>query len=168
MLFNHESLVDQAPVIIRQNGEVDVLPIKEVVPIREDGPRYQSVELHKDLEIWDGDRFVRVLGGSAYKHRPVVDNKGVRRLEARRHWHPRGSCSTGPASRRCHSARHRRAYFARYQRAYFDQRRQAFRRSCLCADSPRPRAGPGGPSWMGIRGSLRCSLADHRKQGPER
>ena len=35
------------------------------------------------LEVWDGNEFVQVLGGTAYKHRPVVDNKAVRRVEAR-------------------------------------------------------------------------------------
>ncbi|HEY1977476.1 MAG TPA: GDP-mannose 4,6-dehydratase [Candidatus Baltobacteraceae bacterium] len=83
MLFNHESLVGQAPVIIRRNGEIDVLPIKEVVPVQPNGSVYQSFGPEPGLEVWDGERFVDVLGSTAYKHRPVVDNKGVRRIEAR-------------------------------------------------------------------------------------
>lgn len=83
MLFNHESLVGQAPVIVRRNGEIDIVPIKEVVPVRRDGTAYQSFDMKPGLEIWDGERFVAVLGCTAYKHRPVVDNKGVRRIEAR-------------------------------------------------------------------------------------
>jgi TolB-like protein len=79
---------------------------------------------------------------------------------ARRRWHRRASRSAGRGSRRCH--------FARFLRAYFARCRRVFRRSCPCADSPRPRADPGGRSWMGIRGSSRCSFADRWKQAPER
>ncbi len=83
MLFNHESLVGQTPVIVRRAGVLDVLPIAELIPVRTEGPNYQRFELGADLEIWDGERFVPILAATAYKHRPQVDNKGVRRVEAR-------------------------------------------------------------------------------------
>lgn len=56
-------------------------------------------------------------------------------------------------------------HFARYLQAYFVRVHRAFRRSCPCSGSPRPRAAPGGPSWMGIRGSLR--FAPHADQGKQ-
>jgi GDPmannose 4,6-dehydratase len=81
--FNHESVVYQTPVIVRRAGEVDVLPIGELIPARSDGPSYQRFDVGSNLEIWDGDCFVRVSGATAYRHRPQVDNKGARRIEAR-------------------------------------------------------------------------------------
>ncbi len=81
ILFNHESVPADTPIIIRRDDLVDIVPIGELVRVRENGPRYQDVVIN-DVEVWDGRDFVRVLGGSAYKHRPVVENKGVRRIEA--------------------------------------------------------------------------------------
>lgn len=83
ILFNHESVPATTPVILRRKGVVDVVPIGDVVRIRPKGPVVQRFDVADDTEVWDGERFVRVLGATAYKHRPVVDNKGVRRVEAR-------------------------------------------------------------------------------------
>jgi GDPmannose 4,6-dehydratase len=83
MLFNHESIPANTPIIVRRGNVVDVLPIGEVLHVREKGANVQRFDVGDDLEVWDGFQFVRVLGGTAYKHRPVVDNKAVRRVEAR-------------------------------------------------------------------------------------
>jgi GDPmannose 4,6-dehydratase len=82
ILFNHESVPFDTPIIVRRAGVVDVLPIGEVVEINPNGAGYQQCTM-SELEVWDGSDFVRVLGASAYKHRPAVDNKRVRRVEAR-------------------------------------------------------------------------------------
>jgi GDPmannose 4,6-dehydratase len=82
MLFNHESVPANTPVIISRDGLVDIVPIGDVLHVREKGANVQRFET-PDLDVWDGERFVRVVGGTAYRHRPVVDNKGVRRVEAR-------------------------------------------------------------------------------------
>jgi GDPmannose 4,6-dehydratase len=81
--FNHECLVYQAPVIVRRNGVVDVLPIGELISVREKGPNVQRIDLGDTLEVWDGASFVKVLGATANRHRPRVENKGIRRVEAR-------------------------------------------------------------------------------------
>lgn len=83
ILFNHESIPANTPVIVRRSGVVDVLPIGELVDVKNHRGSLQRFEMEDDLEVWDGERFVRVLGVTAYEHRPVVDNKGVRRVEAR-------------------------------------------------------------------------------------
>jgi GDPmannose 4,6-dehydratase len=82
ILFNHESVPNNTPIIVRHGNLVDIIPIDELIRVREKGPNYQDVALN-GVEVWDGDNFVKVLGGSAYRHRPVVDNKGVRRIEVR-------------------------------------------------------------------------------------
>ncbi len=82
ILFNHESVTKQTPVIVRRGNVVDVVPIGEIVRVREKGPNHQRFDFD-GLEVWDGSEFVRVLGATAYRHRPAIDNKGVRRVEAR-------------------------------------------------------------------------------------
>lgn len=81
--FNHESVPPETPLIVRRANIVDVVPIGELLPVREKGATIQKFDFDEPLEVWDGERFVSVLGGTAYKHRPVVENKGVRRVEAR-------------------------------------------------------------------------------------
>jgi GDPmannose 4,6-dehydratase len=81
-IFNHESLTGKTPLIVKQGNLVDVVPIEQLASVREKGPIVQEVII-SDCEVWDGHDFVRVSGGTAYRHRPVVDNKGVRRVEAR-------------------------------------------------------------------------------------
>jgi len=82
ILFNHESVPANTPVIVRRRGLVDVLPIGEVLRARTKGPAMQRFATD-GLEVWDGDRFVRVLAGTAYHHAPLKKNKDVRRIEAR-------------------------------------------------------------------------------------
>lgn len=81
--FNHESVTPQTPIIIRRDGVVDVVPIGELLRVREKGASVQKFDLGEGVDVWDGERFVRILGGTAYLHRPVVANKGVRRIETR-------------------------------------------------------------------------------------
>nr|MDQ2681602.1 GDP-mannose 4,6-dehydratase [Candidatus Eremiobacteraeota bacterium] len=83
ILFNHESVPNNTPVIVRERGLIDIKPIGEIIRVRPKGATMQRFDFNDVLEVWDGERFVRVLGGTAYKHRPVVANKGVRRVEAR-------------------------------------------------------------------------------------
>ena len=82
ILFNHESVPANTPVIVRENCLVDIKPIGEILRVREKGPNVQRFEAY-GLEVWDGDDFAFVQGGTAYRHRPRVDNKGVARIEAR-------------------------------------------------------------------------------------
>ncbi|HVA26737.1 MAG TPA: GDP-mannose 4,6-dehydratase [Candidatus Baltobacteraceae bacterium] len=82
ILFNHESVPANTPIIVKRGNVVNVEQIGDVMHVREKGSNVQRFDLD-DLQVWDGTAFVRVLGGTAYRHRPVVDNKGVRRVEAR-------------------------------------------------------------------------------------
>jgi GDPmannose 4,6-dehydratase len=81
--FNHESVPADVPVIVRRDGIVDIVAIGDLLRVRQNGASYQTFDVGAGLEVWDGERFVGVSGGSAYRHRPNVDNKGVRRVEAR-------------------------------------------------------------------------------------
>jgi GDPmannose 4,6-dehydratase len=82
ILFNHESIPWNTPVIVREDELVDVKMIGEILRVQTGGSRVQRFET-PGLDVWDGENFVAVLGGTAYQHRPVVDNKHVARIEAR-------------------------------------------------------------------------------------
>jgi GDPmannose 4,6-dehydratase len=82
ILFNHECVPHDTPVVVRENGLVDIMLIGDVLRVREAGPNVQRFET-RGIEVWDGETFVPILGGTAQRHRPVVDNKGVARIEAR-------------------------------------------------------------------------------------
>ncbi|MGA8575364.1 MAG: GDP-mannose 4,6-dehydratase [Candidatus Cybelea sp.] len=81
--FNHESVSHSTPVMIRRNGIIDIVEIGDLLRVREKGANVQNFDLGEALEVWDGAAFVRARYGTAYRHRPSVDNKGVRRIEAR-------------------------------------------------------------------------------------
>jgi GDPmannose 4,6-dehydratase len=66
ILFNHECVTAETPIIFRQNGWVDIAEIQELVPHRTDprhGGKYQTTP--DSLEIWDGDRWSRVTCATA-------------------------------------------------------------------------------------------------------
>ncbi len=86
ILFNHECVTAETPVIIRQNGLIDIVPIEDVVPHRTDShttPRYTS-KPDDDLEVWDVQGWAKVTCMTAtwngYEKKP---NKVVHRIAAR-------------------------------------------------------------------------------------
>jgi GDPmannose 4,6-dehydratase len=69
ILFNHESVPAETPVVIRQWGYIDICPIGALAPHPSEGESGAQVSYPGgDLEIWDGDRFVRCLARTAYWH----------------------------------------------------------------------------------------------------
>jgi GDPmannose 4,6-dehydratase len=66
ILFNHESVPGEMPVVVRRHGFVDILPIAEVVP---HGPRRRGATSHTSAgggwEVWDGERWVACTARSA-------------------------------------------------------------------------------------------------------
>jgi GDPmannose 4,6-dehydratase len=66
ILFNHECVTAETPVVFRRKGVVDVMEIQHLVPHRTSprhGLKYQSVP--KDLEIWDGIGWTRATCATA-------------------------------------------------------------------------------------------------------
>jgi len=66
ILFNHECVTFDTPIIYKKNGFIDIKPIGELVPHREDpkhGKKYQT-EM-KDLKIWDGTNWTDVTLATA-------------------------------------------------------------------------------------------------------
>jgi GDPmannose 4,6-dehydratase len=61
ILFNHECITEETPVMIRKNGIIDIKEIQDVVTHRqnpEKGKKYQTIP--KNLEVWDGTNWTKV------------------------------------------------------------------------------------------------------------
>lgn len=88
ILFNHECVTGETPVIIRKNGLIDILPIEDIVPHRTDsqsGSRYTTDLAPEDrFEVWDANGWTEVTCMTATwngsKRKP---NKVVHRIAAR-------------------------------------------------------------------------------------
>lgn len=62
ILFNHECITAQTPIMIKRNDLIDIIAVEEIVPHRENprhGIKYSTIS-NGDLEIWDGDKWTRV------------------------------------------------------------------------------------------------------------
>jgi len=85
ILFNHECVTAGTPIIIKQENLIDIVPIEEVVPHRENpekGKRY--VTLNCDLEIWNGDKWTRVKSMTAtWNKSNSREDKKVKRIVCR-------------------------------------------------------------------------------------
>jgi GDPmannose 4,6-dehydratase len=67
--FNHESVPGSTPVIVRDHGLVDILPIEELVPHDPDPESGRSHTIEGgELEVWDGEQFVGCTARSANWH----------------------------------------------------------------------------------------------------
>ncbi len=86
ILFNHECLTAQTPVIIKKNGLLDVVAIEEIVPHRENprhGIKYTTVA-DKELEVWDGGSWTRIKTLTAtWNEAGSKNDKKVKRVISR-------------------------------------------------------------------------------------
>ncbi len=82
ILFNHECVTAETPVMVRREGLVDIVPVEEVVPHRTDprhGTKY-TTEPSEPLEVWDRNRWTKVTCMTATFNR---GQKEVVRVAAR-------------------------------------------------------------------------------------
>ncbi len=68
ILFNHECIASDAPLIVRSNGVVNVVTPEELVPLRHKGTNIQFFET-PHLEIWDGKSWTPIKGITATRRR---------------------------------------------------------------------------------------------------
>jgi GDPmannose 4,6-dehydratase len=69
ILFNHECVHAQLPLIVRENGVLAVKTPADLVALRSKGPSLQTFEPGGLLEIWDGDDWTMVRGITATRRR---------------------------------------------------------------------------------------------------
>ncbi len=86
IMFNHECVTANTPVLIRRNGMIDFVEIADIVPHRTDprhGLRYTTIPT-EETEVWDGGRWTRITAMTANWNDPGKPNgKRVRRICAR-------------------------------------------------------------------------------------
>jgi GDPmannose 4,6-dehydratase len=82
LLFNHESVMSNTPLISRTRGLVDVTTPAELVPLRPRGPAVQTFT-PDGVEIWDGEEWVEVRAVTATHRRLKEPDHRPLSVEAR-------------------------------------------------------------------------------------
>jgi GDPmannose 4,6-dehydratase len=70
ILFNHESVCSNTPLLIRDDGMIAVKAAADLVPVLKHGGAVQNFLPRSFLEIWDGDRWTPVTAITATRRRP--------------------------------------------------------------------------------------------------
>jgi GDPmannose 4,6-dehydratase len=83
ILFNHECINSQVPLIIRDNGVVAVKTPADLVPVIHKGRSVQSFEPKGLFEIWDGTEFTPVVAITATRRRRSDPDHRILSIEAR-------------------------------------------------------------------------------------
>ncbi len=83
ILFNHECLHAQVPLMVRENGVQAVRTPADLVPLRGKGPSVQSFEPEGLLEVWDGEDWTPVRAITATRRRASDPDHRMLRIEAR-------------------------------------------------------------------------------------
>jgi GDPmannose 4,6-dehydratase len=69
ILFNHESVVSSCPLLVRDDGIIDVKTPAEIVPLLPSGGPAQNFLPKTDLEVWDGTDWTPVTTITATRRR---------------------------------------------------------------------------------------------------
>ncbi len=83
ILFNHECLHAQLPLVVRENGVQAVRTPADLVPLRHKGPSVQSFEPDGLLEVWDGEDWTPVRAITATRRRARDPDHRLVSIQAR-------------------------------------------------------------------------------------
>jgi GDPmannose 4,6-dehydratase len=83
ILFNHECLRANLPLIVREDGVVGVKTPQDLVPLVGKGPSTQSFTPSRLLEVWDGEDFTPVRAITATRRRASDPDHRLLAIEAR-------------------------------------------------------------------------------------
>lgn len=79
--FNHECLSSNTPIIVKIKGIVDVVSIKDLIPLRKKGANIQTFDM-SGVEIWDGNQWTELKTITATKYKGE-DGKKLISVQAR-------------------------------------------------------------------------------------
>jgi GDPmannose 4,6-dehydratase len=67
ILFNHESILKNAPVIIKDGNDlINIVPIEDM--FRTDSHKHEGLlDKYCGLSVWDGEKWTKILGGHCYQ-----------------------------------------------------------------------------------------------------
>lgn len=77
ILFNHECVALDTPLVIRTPQGVDVVTAEELITLRRKGPNVQHFQ-PPDVEVWDGSSWTRICGATATRRRDERDHTLLR------------------------------------------------------------------------------------------
>jgi GDPmannose 4,6-dehydratase len=83
ILFNHECLSAQVPLLVRHNGFVKVVTPPDLVPLVGTGADVQSFTPERLMEIWDGDNWTDITAITATRRRRTDPDHRLLSIEAR-------------------------------------------------------------------------------------
>ncbi|EDN67590.1 NAD-dependent epimerase/dehydratase [Beggiatoa sp. PS] len=82
ILFNHECIASNTPLLVRTNNIVNVASPEELVPLQRKGPNIQFFET-PHLSIWDGQCWTLITGITATKRRKNDTEHTLLSIQAR-------------------------------------------------------------------------------------
>jgi GDPmannose 4,6-dehydratase len=83
ILFNHESISASTPLLIRDDGLIDVKTPADLVPLLRKGRSVQSFLPKSFLEVWDGERWTPVTAITATRRRTSDPDHRLLSIQAR-------------------------------------------------------------------------------------
>ena len=83
ILFNHECLSESTPLLIRDDGIIDVKTPAEIVPLLRHRGSVQSFLPKSFLEVWDGEQWTPITAITATRRRPSDPDHELLSIEAR-------------------------------------------------------------------------------------
>ena len=83
ILFNHECLLETTPLLIRDDGLIDVKTPADIVPLLRRGGSVQNFLPKSFLEVWDGEGWTPVTAITATRRRPSDPDHQLLSIEAR-------------------------------------------------------------------------------------
>jgi GDPmannose 4,6-dehydratase len=83
ILFNHECVAAQTPLMIRRDGAMAVEAAADLMPLRSKGPSVQTFLPDHVLEVWDGDDWTEVRAVTATRRRRLDPDHRLISIEAR-------------------------------------------------------------------------------------
>jgi GDPmannose 4,6-dehydratase len=82
ILFNHECITENTPLLVRHNGVLDVATARTLVPLRRKGTNVQHFE-PTALEVWDGRQWTPINAITATKRRKADKDHRLLSVQAR-------------------------------------------------------------------------------------
>src|SRR5438876_3255566 len=83
ILFNHESICENTPLLLRDEGVIDVRTPVEIVPLSRKGGSVQNFIPSIELEVWDGREWTRVSAITATRRRRADPDHQLLSVQAR-------------------------------------------------------------------------------------
>jgi len=78
ILFNHESVPKNSPLILKQDEQIEILPIEDM--FRTEKHRYEGIlNKYEDSLVWNGEDWTKVIAGTSYQDK----NKKLKLVQTR-------------------------------------------------------------------------------------